>query len=70
MITLTPKEKAARYDALQVAIKFRIDQYKSRVINCPTADEVGTDLIKACKFGAKTAYESVISDLEMWIFEE
>lgn len=65
---LTKEEKAARYDALQVAIKMKIEEYKRK------ADEharytKGDDLnpVEAFRYGQELALRGVVADMEAWI---
>ena len=68
MITLTTKEKAERYDALQMAIKFNLAGYKRR------RDEYDRYYKEAAPLGIKSIYSKgmsdafnhVIADLERW----
>ena len=64
---MTTKEKASRYDALQVAITLTIESYEKEIKRCPTADEVGGNTLKACDFGRASAYRDVVNTLKRWI---
>ncbi len=68
MITLTTKEKAERYDALQMAIKITLAGYRRR------RDEYDRHYKEAVPLGIKNIYSKglsdafshVITDLERW----
>ena len=64
-MTLTAKEKADRYDALQVAIKFRLELYVKRRDNFNKqyreAQELG--LIGSYTKGQADAFALVVEDL-------
>ena len=65
---MTTKEKAERYDSLQVAIKCTLDGYRKwaryyeRTYN--RADELG--VIDAYSKGLSDGFYRVIADLERW----
>ena len=69
MITLTTKEKAARYDALQMAIRITLEGYRKRAgthdRQYRASDGVG--FIGVYAKGLSDAYRHVIADLERWI---
>ena len=62
MAILTTREKAARYDALQVAIDFTIDTYKRRYND---AEKKYTDatIIGAYNKGMADAYKETLETL-------
>lgn len=66
MITLTPREKADRYDALQMAIKITLEGYRRRrdehERQYREATEVG--VIGAYTKGLSDAFSHAIADLE------
>ena len=64
---MTNKEKASRYDALQVAIKLTIESLEKEISRCPTAAEVGNNPLMACDFGRSTAYQNVVITLNRWL---
>ncbi len=69
MITLTTKEKADRYDALQAAIRFTAENYRARRMECLRNYEAyGADvsILGSYNKGMADAYESVLGNLERW----
>lgn len=68
MIVLTTKEKADRYDALQMAIKITLEGYRRRRDEHDRqyreAENVG--VIGAYSKGLSDAFSHVIADLERW----
>ena len=69
-MTLTEKEKADRYDSLQLAIKLKIKSLRNEVKNCAsvlTNDEGAVTNIDCVVLGQKVAFEGFIHDLEMWV---
>lgn len=69
-MTLTEKEKADRYDSLQLAIKLKIKSLRNEVRNCAsvlTNDEGAVTNIDCVILGQKVAFEGFIQDLEMWV---
>lgn len=69
-MTLTEKEKADRYDSLQLAIKLKIKNLKNEVRNCAsvlTSDEGAVTNVDCVILGQKVAFEGFIQDLEMWV---
>ena len=64
---MTTKEKASRYDALQVAIQTTIQAYQRTIIGYPSADVVGSNIILASQYGEKIAYQNAISDMRRWL---
>lgn len=68
MITLTTKEKADRYDALQMAIKFTLEGYRRRRDEYDRQYRKATDVnvIGAYTKGLSDAFSHVIADLERW----
>ena len=67
-MALTTKEKADRYDALQMAIKFTLESYKRRQKAFDRQYEVGKDLglIGAYSKGLSDSLCYVIEDLTRW----
>lgn len=69
-MTLTEKEKADRYDSLQLAIKLKIKSLRNEVRNCAsvlTSDEGAVTNVDCVVLGQKVAFEGFIQDLEMWV---
>ena len=69
-MALTKAEKAARYDALQAAIRYMAKQYRTRRTECLQRYETyGTDagLLGAYSKGMADAYELVAEVLERWL---
>ena len=65
MIKLTNAEKAARYDALQAAIKFTIEIYRKRVEdNCKESKIAG--MLGAYHKGLADGFKLALEDLERW----
>lgn len=64
---MTMREKASRYDALQVAIRMAVQTYKETIRGYPSADIVGGNIILASQYGEKIAYQNVIRDMERWL---
>ena len=71
-MTLTEKEKADRYDSLQLAIRLKIKSLKNEASKCTsilTKDngEAAVSKIDCVILGQKVAFEEFIQDLEMWV---
>ena len=68
MITLTTEEKAARYDALQMAIKITLAGYRRRRDEHDRQYKEAVDLgvIGAYTKGLSDAFSHAIADLERW----
>ena len=68
MITLTTKEKAKRYDALQMAIKITLEGYRRRrdEHDRQYRESDGVGFIGVYAKGLSDAYCHVIADLERW----
>lgn len=69
MIRLTKEEKAARYDALQTAIRYTATAYRSRRAECQKRYEAygaDTGVIGAYNKGMADAFEQTIETLERW----
>ena len=68
MITLTTKEKAKRYDALQMAIKITLEGYRKRAgtHSRQYRESDGVGFIGVYAKGLSDAYRHVIADLEKW----
>lgn len=69
-MTLTEKEKADRYDSLQLAIKLKIKSIKNEVDKCASVlarDNGAVSKIDCVILGQKVAFEGFIQDLEMWV---
>ena len=68
MITLTTKEKADRYDALQMAIKFTLNSYRERkdVHDQHAREEQRAGFLGAYSIGMSDAFGHAIADLERW----
>ena len=68
MIVLTTKEKADRYDALQLAIKITLEGYRKRAKEHERqyneAKELG--IIGAYSKGLSDAFFHAVNDLERW----
>lgn len=69
MITLTTKEKADRYDALQMAIKITLDGYRRCRDEHDRQYSEATDVgvIGAYNKGLSDAFSYAIADLERWV---
>lgn len=68
MATLTTREKAARYDSLQVAIKHTKESYQRRRTTAEKQYVEATELgiIGAYTKGQADAFGYIIADLERW----
>lgn len=69
-MTLTEKEKADRYDSLQLAIKLKIKTIKDEIDKCTSIlakDEGAVSKIDCVVLGQKVAFEGFVQDLEMWV---
>lgn len=68
-MALTAKEKAERYDALQVAIKFKLELYVKRRddfnMQYREAQELG--VIGSYSKGQSDAFALVVDDLRRWV---
>ena len=68
-MALTKAEKAARYDALQAAIRFMEKQYRTRRTECLRKYEAygaDTGVLGAYNKGMADAYEVMAEVLERW----
>lgn len=68
-MALTAKEKAARFDSLQVAIRFTGETYRARRAEClKNYEAYGADvgILGAYNKGMADAYEVMIETLERW----
>ncbi len=69
-MALTKAEKAARYDALQVAIRYMAKQYRTRRTECLQKYEAygaDTGVLGAYSKGMADAYEVSAEVLERWV---
>lgn len=69
MIRLTKEEKAARYDALQAAIRFTAEGYRTQLQECMTryaAYGADTSILAAYNKGMADALRAVAEMLERW----
>ena len=69
-MALTKAEKAARYDALQVAIRYMAKQYRTRRTECLQRYEAygaDTGVLGAYNKGMADAYEVSAEVLERWV---
>ena len=69
MITLTKSEKASRYDALQAAIRFTAQAYRTRRTECLRNYEThgaDTRVIAAYNKGMADAFSIFLEALERW----
>lgn len=69
-MALTKAEKAARYDALQAAIRFTAKAYQARRTECLRNYEAygaDTGIIAAYNKGMADAYEVFAEALERWV---
>ena len=67
---MSEKEKADRYDSLQLAIKLKIKTIKDEIDKCTSIlakDEGSVSKIDCVVLGQKVAFEGFIQDLEMWV---
>ena len=68
MINLTAEEKAARYDALQVAIKYTIKAYKRRRTEAlKNYQAYGALNIAAYSLGTADAFGQAVEAMERWV---
>ena len=68
MINLTAEEKAARYDALQVAIKYTIKAYKRRRTEAlKNYQAYGALNIGAYSRGTADAFGQAVEAMERWV---
>ena len=68
MINLTAEEKAARYDALQVAIKYTIKAYKRRRTEAmKNYQAYGALNIGAYNLGMAEAFGQAVEAMERWV---
>ena len=65
MAELTIKEKAERYDALQVAIDLMLDSYKRREQDAK-ANYKGVDVISIYNKGKADAYNNICKTLRVF----
>jgi len=66
-MALTKAEKAARYDALQAAIKFTSKQLRRRQADALLRHEInGADVVGSYSKGLADAYELAAEVLERW----
>jgi len=69
MINLTTEEKAARYDALQAAIKFTIKSYKRRRAEAlKNYQAYGSLNIGAYNLGTADAFGQAVEAMERWVY--
>lgn len=69
-MALMKAEKAARYDALQVAIRYTLKAYKARRTECLRNYEAygaDTGVLGAYNKGMADAYELFAEVLERWV---
>ena len=69
-MALTKAEKAARYDALQTAIRYMAKQYRTRRTECLQRYEAygaKTGALSAYNKGMADAYEVMAEVLERWV---
>ena len=69
-MALTKAEKAARYDALQAAIRYMAKQYRTRRAECLQRYEAygaDTGVLGAYNKGMADAYEVSAEVLERWV---
>jgi len=69
VIRLTKEEKAARYDALQTAIRFTAKGYRTQRQECMTryaAYGADTNILAAYNKGMADALGAVVEMLERW----
>lgn len=68
MINLTIEEKAARYDALQTAIKYTIKAYKCRRTEAmKNYQAYGSLNIGAYSLGTAEAFGQAVEAMERWV---
>ena len=68
MLRLTTEEKAARYDALQAAIKHTIKAYKRRRTEAlKNYQAYGALNIGAYSLGAADAFGQAVEAMERWV---
>ena len=68
MINLTTEEKAARYDALQTAIKYTIKAYKRRRTEAmKNYQTYGALNIGAYNLGTAEAFGQAVEAMERWV---
>lgn len=68
MINLTAEEKAARYDALQAAIKYTIKAYKQRRTEAlENYQAYGALNIGAYSLGTADAFGQAVEAMERWV---
>ena len=68
MINLTAEEKAARYDALQAAIKYTIEVYKRRRTEAlKNYQAYGALDIGAYSLGTADAFGQAVEAMERWV---
>lgn len=66
-MTLTQKEKADRYDALQVAIKQTLKNYQGRAKESRDRADEGNGAIHTLHLGFYEAYREIVEDLKRWV---
>lgn len=69
-VEMSEKEKADRYDSLQLAIKLKIKAIRNEIDKCASVlakDEGAVTNIDCVILGQKVAFEGFIQDLEMWV---
>ena len=68
MIKFTTEEKAARYDALQTAIKYTIKEYKRRRTEAmKNYQAYGALNIGAYNLGTAEAFGQAVEAMERWV---
>lgn len=69
MTKLTNAEKAARYDALQAAIKYTIECYKRHIeYNYKRYEELTSEgVLGAYNYGVADGFRYALEDLERWV---
>lgn len=65
-MNLTEKEKASRYDSLQTAIKWTIEQYRKQKTELETM-QGRIPLLAAFNAGKILSIKKAIEDMERWV---
>lgn len=68
-MNLTQKEKADRYDALQTAIKWTIEEYRKQAKRYESSinDSNNMKALEILDYGRATQLKDCIADMEKWV---
>lgn len=68
-MNLTTKEKADRYDSLQTAIKWTIEEYRKQAKRYEASinDESNMKALEILDYGRAVQLKDCIADMEKWV---